>query len=183
MQKRVAELYSSIFRFLSHASEWVLKKKRKRFGDSFNENLRREVGDQISEIKAKSQKIRDHAAQSGRVEGRIARLTLDEVSKATVALDQNVSNGFDRVNSRLTQFEQAMGNSRKILARDLIECFREMGGTFLNEEKQNRVAAFSQQSLLISSASSFISTRSIDDSESETSWQYTRHANKCSCGC
>ncbi|KZL69634.1 phytanoyl- dioxygenase family protein [Colletotrichum incanum] len=81
MQKLIADLYSHIFLFLTSVMDWMMKKRRRRLLDSFNEDLPSVFENDLEKIKAISNRIRNLAAQSSRAEARSTRLTLEELAK------------------------------------------------------------------------------------------------------
>lgn len=63
MRRRVAELYSTIFQYLGSVSTWLTQKKLKRFGSSFNENLRDSYKGELESIKDKADRIKTYTTQ------------------------------------------------------------------------------------------------------------------------
>lgn len=120
LKQKVANLYAEIFSFLGDISQWIMTKKRKRFTASFNEGLRSEFQDKIAAIHAKSQIVKNHAAQSGRVEGRLTRLTAEQSSLDIKNLELNV---------------QQNHSEMKHLGRLLIALLHNQGTAFIDEQR------------------------------------------------
>jgi hypothetical protein len=81
MMQSISELYSLIFLFLSSVMDWLMRKRRKRLLDSFNENLLKTFDTEIKRINEKSAMIRNLVAQSSRAEIRATRLDVEELGR------------------------------------------------------------------------------------------------------
>ncbi|KAK2051879.1 hypothetical protein LY76DRAFT_556540 [Colletotrichum caudatum] len=81
MQKLIADLYSHIFLFLTTVMDWMMKKRRRRLLDSFNEDLLTVFEDDMEKIKTITKRIRNLAEQGSRAEVRSARSTLEELAR------------------------------------------------------------------------------------------------------
>ncbi|SPO07025.1 uncharacterized protein DNG_09719 [Cephalotrichum gorgonifer] len=91
MTIRVVDLYTAIFRFLGGSLKWMMKSRRSRAGDAFNENLAELFERDIGAVKAKSQRIRLYATQSGLADGRATRHLVDGIDKEVRQLRQENS--------------------------------------------------------------------------------------------
>ncbi|WYZ34010.1 hypothetical protein EsH8_I_000286 [Colletotrichum jinshuiense] len=81
MQKLIADLYAHIFLLLTSVMDWMMKKRRKRLLDSFNEDLPTVFENELEKIKRVAERVRNLAAQNSRAEARSARLTLEETAR------------------------------------------------------------------------------------------------------
>lgn len=77
MREKVADFYAHVFVFLSTFMEWMIKKRRSRLIDSFNEKISGAFDSDINTLNDKSAAIRHLAEQSSRAEIRATRLTAE----------------------------------------------------------------------------------------------------------
>ncbi|KAI1321382.1 hypothetical protein F5Y16DRAFT_413764 [Xylariaceae sp. FL0255] len=80
MLQLIADFYAQIFAFLSDVMEWITRKRKRRFLDSFNEDFLQKFEKQISRIKSKSDQVKIMAAQESRAEQRKMMLVLENVA-------------------------------------------------------------------------------------------------------
>ncbi|WDK13233.1 phytanoyl- dioxygenase family protein [Colletotrichum graminicola] len=81
MQKLIVDLYSHIFLFLTTVMDWMMKKRRRRLLDSFNEDLPTVFEYDMEKIRTITNRIRSRAEQNSRAEARSARLTLEDLAR------------------------------------------------------------------------------------------------------
>jgi hypothetical protein len=108
-KRKVANLYAEIFSLLADVSKWVMMKKRKRLIAAFNEDLRVDFEAKVNTINEKSLQVKNHAAQMGRVDVRVTRLTAEHHSTQLQTLDQNVAQNFQTLDQNVEQKFEALG--------------------------------------------------------------------------
>ncbi|OJJ42805.1 hypothetical protein ASPZODRAFT_155064 [Penicilliopsis zonata CBS 506.65] len=98
MRQLVADLYAHIFLFLSSVMDWLMEKRYKRMLDSFNESFSARFDNETSAIHHRAGQIRELAERGARAEGRITRLTVEELqSDIRLGLQNRAREQADRV--------------------------------------------------------------------------------------
>lgn len=75
----MANFYAHIFLFLSDVMEWMTKKRRQRFLDSFNENFNKRFEDQVNKIRDSSEKMSRISVLASQAEVRAIRFNLERL--------------------------------------------------------------------------------------------------------
>ncbi|KAM5350687.1 hypothetical protein ACJ41O_007192 [Fusarium nematophilum] len=148
MTSRVVDLYTGIFRFLENSLEWMMRARHKRAADAFNENLAELLQKDIAEVKAKSQRIRLFATQSGLADGRMTRHRVEGIDRDVQHLRED--------NARLAATIEEMRDSQRELAR-LLQRNLLMPQAKAWADQQRLSAEAHQQRLSWQSASSMFS--------------------------
>lgn len=90
VREKVADFYAHVFVFLSTFMEWMMKKRRSRLIDSFNEKASGDFDSDIHTLNEKSAAIRHLAEQSSRAEVRTTRLTAEGTQVSVEGLAEDV---------------------------------------------------------------------------------------------
>lgn len=78
---KIADLYAHIFVFLSSYMDYLMRKRRTRLLDSFNENSSQNFDTERNRIKSKINVIRNLVQQGHYAEGRDTRLTVQQIAQ------------------------------------------------------------------------------------------------------
>lgn len=81
MKQLVANLYEHVFLFLNGVMDWIMQKRSKRLLDSFKGDFNERFEKEITRINEKAERVRILASQSSRAELRVARLTIESMSR------------------------------------------------------------------------------------------------------
>ncbi|KAM0563590.1 hypothetical protein ACHAPJ_001314 [Fusarium lateritium] len=118
MTSSVVDLYTRIFKFLNNSMEWMMRSRHKRAADAFNENLAEIFQNDISGVKAKSERIRRLAAQSGLADGRITRHRVE-------GIDRHLREGNARLALTIEELREEMREEMKEHRQKLAQLFRQ----------------------------------------------------------
>ncbi|KEZ43260.1 hypothetical protein SAPIO_CDS4959 [Scedosporium apiospermum] len=106
MLEKVADLYAHIFLFLSGFMDWIMRKRRKRLLDSFNEKAVTRFESDIKAINDKAAAIRHHVEQSSRAEVREIRLTAEGTQLCVDGMARDIRVGLEGMARHQAEMEQ-----------------------------------------------------------------------------
>lgn len=78
---KIADLYAHVFVFLSSYMDYLMRKRRTRFMDSFNENSSQNFDTERTRIRSKVSVIRSMVKRGHYAEGRDTRLTVQQMAQ------------------------------------------------------------------------------------------------------
>lgn len=106
MLEKVADLYAHIFLFLSGFMDWIMRKRRKRLLDSFNENAFTRFESDIKAINDKAAAIRHQVEQNSRAEVREIRLTAEGTQLCVDGMARDIRVGLEGMARHQAEMEQ-----------------------------------------------------------------------------